>query len=61
MTIKDKIKEELLKELYTDIDKLYDFMQQHFELSSEHEQLIIRDLNKLKDQIYLVSSQSKLS
>ena len=61
MAVSDKIKEELLKEMYTNIDKLYDFMEQHFALSNEHHDLIIRELNKLKDQFYLISSNSKLS
>lgn len=61
MSVSDKIKEELLKEMYTNIDKMYDFMEQHYVLSNEHHDLIIRELNKLKDQFYLISSNSKLS
>ncbi|HHH72800.1 MAG TPA: hypothetical protein ENL04_03145 [Sulfuricurvum sp.] len=61
MGVSDKIKEELLKEMYTNIDKMYDFMEQHYVLSDEHHDLIIRELNKLKDQFYLISTNSKLS
>ena len=61
MGVSEKIKEELLKEMYTNIDKLYDFMEQHYALSHEHHDLIIRELNKLKDQFYLISSNSNLS
>lgn len=61
MSVSDKIKEELLKEMYINIDKMYDFMEQHYVLSNEHHDLIIRELNKLKDQFYLISSNSKLS
>ena len=61
MSVSNKIKEELLKEMYTNIDKLYDFMEQHYALSPEHHDLIIRELNKLKDQFYLISSNSSLS
>ena len=61
MSIQDKIKEQLLKEIYTDIDRMYDFMAQHFVLDNEHEELVIRQLNKLKDQFYLIVSNSKLS
>lgn len=60
-TVQEKIKEQLLKEVYTDIDKMYDFMAQHFILSAEHETLVIKQLNKLKDQFYLIASNSKLS
>ena len=61
MGVSEKIKEELLKEMYTNIDKLYDFMEQHYALSNDHHDLIIRELNKLKDQFYLISSNSNLS
>jgi hypothetical protein len=61
MSVQEKIKEELLKEIYTDIDKMYDFMAQHFVLDPQHEDLVIKHLNKLKDQFYLIASNSKLS
>ena len=61
MSVQEKIKEELLKEIYTDIDKMYDFMAQHFVLEPQHEDLIIKHLNKMKDQFYLIASNSKLS
>ena len=61
MSVSNKIKEELLKEMYTNIDKLYDFMEQHYALSNDHHDLIIRELNKLKDQFSLISNNSSLS
>ena len=61
MSVQEKIKEELLKEIYTDIDKMYDFMAQHFILEPQHEDLIIKHLNKMKDQFYLIASNSRLS
>jgi len=61
MSVETKIKEELMKEIYTNIDKLYDFMEQHYVLSDEHHDLVIKHLNKLKDQFYLISSNSRLS
>ena len=61
MSVETKIKEELLKETYTNIDKMYDFMEQHYVLSDEHRDLIIKQLNKLKDQFYLISTNSRLS
>lgn len=36
-------------------------MEQHYALSEEHHDLVIRELNKLKEQFYLISSNSKLS
>ncbi len=61
MSVEEKIKEELLKEIYTNIDKMYDFMEQHYVLSNEHHDLVIKQLNKLKDQFYLISNNSRLS
>lgn len=61
MGVQKQIKENLLKEIYTDIDKMYDFMEQHFILDDQHHDLIIKQLNKLKDQFYLIASNSKLS
>jgi flagellin-specific chaperone FliS len=61
MSVQNKIKEELLKEIYTDIDKMYDFMAQHFVLAPEHEKLVIKHLNKLKDQFHLIAGNSRLS
>jgi hypothetical protein len=61
MSVETKIKENLLKEIYTNIDKMYDFMEQHYILSDEHHDLVIKQLNKLKDQFYLISNNSRLS
>jgi len=61
MSVKEQIKVKLLQEIYTDIDKMYDFMAQHYILSPEHEDLVIKQLNKLKDQFHLISEYSKLS
>lgn len=60
-SVEEKIKEQLLKEMYTNIDKLYDFMEQHYILDDNHHSLIIKQLNKLKDQFYLISQNSRLS
>ncbi|WP_345978984.1 hypothetical protein [Sulfurimonas sp. HSL3-2] len=60
-SVEEKIKENLLKEMYTNIDKLYDFMEQHYVLDEHHHSLIIKQLNKLKDQFYLISQNSRLS
>ncbi len=60
-SVEEKIKENLLKEMYTNIDKLYDFMEQHYVLDDNHNTIIIKQLNKLKDQFYLISQNSRLS
>lgn len=61
MSVQEQIKANLIKEVYTEIDKMYDFMEQHYILSEQHRDLVIKHLNKFKDQIYLISENSKLS
>jgi len=61
MSVQEQIKEKLLKEINSDIDKMYDFMEQHFILDEQHHDLIIKQLNKVKDQFYLIATNSKLS
>lgn len=61
MSVQEAIKASILKDIYTEIDKMYDSMEQRFILSDEHHALIIKQLNKLKDQLYLISQTSKLS
>ncbi|MCH9814072.1 MAG: hypothetical protein K0U47_09045 [Epsilonproteobacteria bacterium] len=56
-----KIKEELAKELYTNIDKIYDALEQKLILEKAQRDTMIRELNKLKDQLYLIIGESKLS
>jgi hypothetical protein len=59
--VQEQIKANILNEIYTELDKMYDSMQQRFVLSNEHHDLIIKQLNKVKDQFYLIAQNSKLS
>lgn len=61
MSIEEKIKTELLQEINSDIDKIYDFTEQRFALSNEHHDLLIKQLNTLKDQLYLIVTNNRLS
>lgn len=61
MSVEEKIKANLMKDIYTQIDTMYDFVEQHYVLSEVHRDLVIKHLNKFKDQIYLISENSKLS
>jgi hypothetical protein len=61
MCIQERIKENLLEEIYTDFDKMYDFMDQNFDLYTEHHDQVIKQLNRLKDQFYLIAINSRLS
>ncbi|MCD6259370.1 MAG: hypothetical protein J7J31_07185 [Helicobacteraceae bacterium] len=61
MGVQEKIKEEILQEINTEIDKLYDSLHQRFILSDANHDLIIKELNRIKDQFYVITMQSKLS
>lgn len=61
MSIQERIKENLLDEIYTDIDKMYEFMDQNFDLYNERHDQVIKQLDRLKDQFYLIVANSRLS
>lgn len=61
MGIQERIKENLLEEIYTDIDRMYDLMDQNFDLYHERQDQMIKQLNRLKDQFYLIVNHSRLS
>ena len=61
MTIQEKIKEELLKEVFSNIDNIYDFMDTRYDLDKHCNDAVVKKLNELKDVIYKVSGLSELS
>lgn len=61
MGIQERIKENLLEEIYTDIDRMYEFMDQNFDLYRERHDQVIKQLDRVKDQFYLIVSNSRLS
>jgi len=60
MTVQEKIKEELLKELFSNIDNIYDFIDTRYDLDKHCNDAVIKKLNELKDVVYKVSSLSEL-
>lgn len=60
MTLQEKIKEELLKELFSNIDNIYDFIDTRYDLDKHCNDAVIKKLNELKDVVYKVSSLSEL-
>ena len=60
MNIQEQIKEELVKEVNADIDRIYVFMEERFVLSPEDEGSVILLLNRLKDRLYAIASNSEL-
>ena len=61
MNVQDKIKEELVKEIYSNVDNIYDFIESRYALDKLCNDAIIKKLNELKDVVYKVSNLSELS
>ena len=55
MTIQEQIKEQLLKEVFSNIDNIYDFLDTRYSLDKPCNDAIIKKLNELKDVTYKVS------
>lgn len=61
MTIQEQIKDQLLKEVFSNIDNIYDFMDTRYDLDKPCNDAIIKKLNELKDVVYKISGLSDLS
>ena len=61
MRVQEEIKKELLKEVYGNIDNVYDFISLRYKLDKPCDDAIIKKLNELKDVIYKVSNLSDLA
>lgn len=61
MKVQEEIKKELLKEIYGNIDNIYDFIDMRYSLDKPCNDAVIKKLNELKDIIYKVSNLSDLS
>ena len=59
--VHDKIKEQLMVEMYASIDRIYDSIEQHFELDETRRDNVIKHLNILKDELYFVVQTTPLS
>ncbi|WP_129081329.1 hypothetical protein [Halarcobacter anaerophilus] len=61
MTVQEQIKEQLLKEVLSNIDNIYDFMDSRYNLDKHCNDAIVKKLNELKDVVYKVSGLSDLN
>ena len=59
--VHDKIKAELMVEMYANIDRIYDSIEQHFELDETRRSNVIQSLNTLKDELYFIVQTTPLS
>ncbi|MDP3464789.1 MAG: hypothetical protein Q8R86_03345 [Sulfuricurvum sp.] len=60
-TVHDKIKAELLQEVYANIDRIYDSIDQHFVMDETRRDNVIKHLNILKDELYFIFQTTPLS
>ena len=60
-SVQDKLKAHLLVEMYASIDRIYDSIEQHFELDETRRDNVIKSLNTLKDELYFVVQTTPLS
>ncbi len=61
MEIQQKIKEELIKEVFSNIDNIFDFLDSRFKLDEMGSNELIKKLNELKDVVYNTSQFCELS
>ena len=61
MGIQEEIKKELVKEIYGNIDNIYDFIDARCKLDTSCNDGVIKKLNELKDVIYKVTNLSDLA
>lgn len=61
MEIQERIKTELIKEINSNIDNIYDFIESRYDLDVHCQEQIIQKLNELKDVVYKSSQFCELS
>lgn len=61
MEIQQKIKEELVKEVFSNIDNIFDFLDSRFKLDEMGSNELIKKLNELKDVVYNTSQFCELA
>lgn len=59
--IEEKIKQDLMGEIFADSFKIYEFIDNRFKLSEEERTLIISKLNGLNNELTLILKEIKLS
>ncbi|PLY09697.1 MAG: hypothetical protein C0625_00415 [Arcobacter sp.] len=59
-SVQEKIKEQLLQEVFSNIDNIYDFLDIRYDFDKHCNDAVIKKLNELKDVVYKVSGLSDL-
>lgn len=59
--IEDKIKQDLMSEIFTDSFKIYEFIDGRFKLSEEERTLIIAKINGLNNDLTNILKEIKLA
>lgn len=59
--IEDKIKQDLLQEIFSDTFKVYDFIDTRFKLDEKTRSEVISKINTLNDELTKLLKETKLS
>lgn len=59
--IEEKIKQDLMQEIFNDTFKVYEFIDTRFELDEENRKVIIADINELNNKLTILLKKIKLS
>lgn len=59
--IEEKIKKDLLSEIFTDTFKIYEFIDSRFKLEEDTRNEVISKINKLNDELTKLLKETKLS
>ncbi|QOP40760.1 hypothetical protein [Sulfurimonas marina] len=59
--VEDKIKVDLLQNIYSDSVAIYEFIESRFKLAEEERQKIIERINSMNDGLVLILKDVKLS
>lgn len=59
--IEEKIKQDLLNQIFSDTSKIYDFIETRFVLNDESRSKVIAQLNTLNNELTKILKETKLS
>jgi len=59
--IEDKIKQDLMSEIFTDTFKIYEFIDNRFKINEEDRTKIIAKINELNNELTTILKEIKLS
>jgi molecular chaperone GrpE (heat shock protein) len=58
--IEEKIKEQIMSEIYSEVTNVYDYIENKFELTQNQQDEIIKSLNNLNSDLLKILKEAKL-